>query len=93
MCIQNTPKISDISEKILYIGKVIQTFGLDPKRFITAFLQSTHEQIVLNRHLWGAPIGWALNFKVLDSIKQLLGRPPKGNLDGKPTFSQRQRKY
>ncbi|POW01479.1 hypothetical protein PSHT_12515 [Puccinia striiformis] len=78
MCIQNTPKISDISEKILYIGKVIQTFGLDPKRFITAFLQSTHEQIVLNRHLWGAPIGWPSTFKVLDSIKTVVRKTTEG---------------
>ncbi|KAH9447691.1 hypothetical protein Pst134EB_021696 [Puccinia striiformis f. sp. tritici] len=53
MCIKNTPHISDLSEKLLYIGEVISTFDLEPKRYITAFLQSSHKRIVMNRRLWG----------------------------------------
>ncbi|KAI7933447.1 hypothetical protein MJO28_017650 [Puccinia striiformis f. sp. tritici] len=78
MCIKNTPHISDLSEKLLYIGKVISTFDLKPKRYITAFLQSSHKQIVMNRRLWGADIGWRSTLEVLNSIKYLVCKTKAG---------------
>ncbi|POW16050.1 hypothetical protein PSTT_01571 [Puccinia striiformis] len=71
MCIEHTPPISEISEKLLYIGKVIAKFNLDPKRYITAFLQNQHKQIVLHHRLWGAQIGWRSTLEVLHTIKGL----------------------
>ncbi|KAI9612509.1 hypothetical protein H4Q26_007666 [Puccinia striiformis f. sp. tritici PST-130] len=78
MCIKNTPHISDLSEKLLYIGEVISTFDLEPKRYITAFLQSSHKRIVMNRRLWGADIGWRSTLEVLNSIKYLVCKTKAG---------------
>ncbi|KAI7955392.1 hypothetical protein MJO28_005792 [Puccinia striiformis f. sp. tritici] len=78
MCIEHTPPISEISEKLLYIGKVIAKFNLDPKRYITAFLQNQHKQIVLHHRLWGAQIGWRSTLEVLHTIKGLVCKTTEG---------------
>ncbi|KAI7960733.1 hypothetical protein MJO29_005801 [Puccinia striiformis f. sp. tritici] len=78
MCIEHTPPISEISEKLLYIGKVIAKFNLDPKRYITAFLQNQHKQIVLHHRLWGAQIGWRSTLEVLHTIKGLVRKTTEG---------------
>ncbi|KNE93689.1 hypothetical protein PSTG_12970 [Puccinia striiformis f. sp. tritici PST-78] len=78
MCIQNTPRISDMTEKLLYIGEVISKFGLDPKRYITAFFCNENAKIVSNRRLWGAGIGWRSTQEVLHGIKGLVCKTTNG---------------
>ncbi|KNE89362.1 hypothetical protein PSTG_17180 [Puccinia striiformis f. sp. tritici PST-78] len=40
--------------------------------YITDFLQSSYKQIVMNRRLWGANIGWCSTLEVLNSTKRLV---------------------
>ncbi|POV94825.1 hypothetical protein PSHT_15998 [Puccinia striiformis] len=77
MCIQNTPKISDMTEKLLYIGKFISKFGLDPKHY-TAFFCNKNAKIVSNLRIWGAEIGWRSTQDVLHCIKGLVCKTTDG---------------
>ncbi|KAI9612181.1 hypothetical protein H4Q26_008275 [Puccinia striiformis f. sp. tritici PST-130] len=92
MCIEHTPPISEISEKLLYIGKVIAKFNLDPKRYITAFLQNQHKQIVLHHGCGGPKLDGARPWRFCILSRALFVKPLKGKAGGVPTFSPRHRK-
>ncbi|POW02962.1 hypothetical protein PSTT_11421 [Puccinia striiformis] len=76
MCIKNTPHISDLSEKLLYIGKVISTLISSPKGTSPLFCK-VHTRCYESSAV-GGRYGWRSTLEVLNSIKYLVCKTKAG---------------
>ncbi|POW01980.1 hypothetical protein PSHT_12252 [Puccinia striiformis] len=67
-------------DKIIYICDVIQHLGLNPKSFITSFLEINNPDLKSRRGYWGISRGWPSTFELLGAIQGQFMRNSPGAL-------------
>ncbi|POW01076.1 hypothetical protein PSHT_12688 [Puccinia striiformis] len=67
-------------DKIIYICDVIQHLGLNPKSFITSFLEINNPDLKSRRGYWGISRGWPSTFELLGAIQGQFMRNAPGAL-------------
>lgn len=65
----NTSSYDHLHARTLRICQYIKSEKLTPKKFLQAFLDSSHTDLASLRRLWGTETGWPSTMTILNTIK------------------------
>ncbi|POW12630.1 hypothetical protein PSTT_04206 [Puccinia striiformis] len=71
-------KASSTMDKVIYICQQLDRLGMNPKSFVTSFLQIDNSDLKARRGYWGIARGWTSTFELVDEIRAKFLKSPLG---------------